>query len=109
MQSHLILAALHGFVQCCRNFVFPDEDEKHASRMRLQSLIKFLQCSDCEFGHVSKPSRTQMDGPAPATAESMQRCKNEDSVHYKPSLVLKSSRAVQFLKRLKELVWNSAF
>ena len=60
--------------------MFPDEDEKHASRMRLQSLIKFLQCSDCEFGHVSKPSRTQMDGPAPATAESMQRCKNEDSV-----------------------------
>ena len=56
--------------------MFPDEDEKHASRMRLQSLIKFLQYSDCEFGHVSKPPRTQMDGPARATAKSVQYCKN---------------------------------
>jgi hypothetical protein len=67
-------------VQYCKNSGFPDENEIDNYCPAAALLIKFLQCSDCEFGHVSKPSRTQMDGPAPATAKSMQRCKNEDSV-----------------------------
>ena len=67
-------------MQYCKNSRFPDEHEIDNSYPAAALLIKFLQCSDCEFGHVSKPSRTQMDGPAPATAKSMQRCKNEDSV-----------------------------